>query len=249
MMERRPGKVVATIEARMRSTRLPGKVMREACGRPLLALMVERVRRARTVDEVVVATTADAADDPIAALAGRLKVSVHRGPEQDVLRRVHDAAVSAGAGVIVELTGDCPLIDPALIDAAVEQFFAQPCDYVSNCRVPGLPLGMAVEVFSLELLQVADREGRRPEDREHVSWFFIRQPERFRLVDVPVRPQHHAPDLRLTVDEEPDYRLVRMVFETLYPQKTDFDCADIVDLLRRRPELAAINAHVQQRVI
>jgi spore coat polysaccharide biosynthesis protein SpsF len=240
-------RTVCTIEARMRSTRLPGKVLKPLLGRPMLERMVERLRRARRLDAIVIATTDHAADDPIEALARRLDVGCFRGSEEDVLDRVLQAARSAKADLIVETTGDCPLIDPALVDRTVEAFLAGGKDYVSNCLVPSFPRGFEVQVFPLKVLEEVARLTQDPADREHVSLYIYEHPDRFRIgrLDESVPPKER--ELRLTVDTPEDYALVSKVFEALHPTKPDFGLADVIELLRRRPDLAGLNRHVQQK--
>src|SRR5439155_17526415 len=144
----RPMKVVATIEARMRSSRLPGKVLRPVVGKPLLELLIERLRRARRIDQVVVATTDNPADDAIAEVAGRSGAACFRGSEEDVLDRVLRAAQSVAADVIVEITADCPLADPHVVDRMVEVYLANKYDYVANVLRPTYPAGFEVQVFA-----------------------------------------------------------------------------------------------------
>lgn len=162
-------RTVAIVQARMTSTRLPGKVMADFCGAPLLARMVERIGRAQRLDAVVVATTDRASDDPVAALAGELEVGVYRGEEMDVLGRMAGAAEAARADTVVRLTADCPLHDPALIDAAVAGYEAGAWDYYGNAVDRTYPDGLDVEVFSRDALERAAAEARHPFLREHVT--------------------------------------------------------------------------------
>lgn len=241
-------KIVATIEARMRSSRLPGKVLEPVLGRPLLELMIERLRRARHVDEIVIATTDDPSCQPIEDLARRLGVACFRGSENDVLDRVLCAAKSVHADLIVETTGDCPLIDPATVDRVIETFLASNVDYCANVLERTYPRGMDVQVFLVAVLDAVARLTDDPADREHVSLFIYQHPERFRLRNVAFeRPE--AADLRLTVDTPEDFALVRRVFEALYPDKPDFDLGDILNLFDARPELGRINADIRQKAV
>lgn len=241
-------RIIATIECRMTSSRLPGKVMLSSCGRPMLAHLIERLQRVAQLDGIVLATTVNATDDCIVALAKELGVSCFRGSEEDVLQRVLLAAQQEEADLIVEITGDCPLLDPEVTSQTIDLYLNNPgCDYVANDLVLSYPLGMDVQVFSTELLALADREGLTAPDREHVSWYIVRHPERFRLLTLPAPPSLRWPDLRLTLDEEEDFRLIDAVLRELYPQKPDFSLVDIVELLRRNPALVAINAHVAQK--
>jgi spore coat polysaccharide biosynthesis protein SpsF len=240
-------RVGITIEARMTSTRLPGKVLLPVLGRPMLAMMVERVRRVPGVDAIVIATTVNASDDPIAELAARLGVGCHRGSEEDVLQRVLDAARAHDLDVIVELTGDCPLIDPAVIASVIATYRTAGVDYVSNCLDSRtFPLGMETQVFATDILADVARRTDDAGDREHVSLYIYRHPELYSLQNHPA-PAPLADGARLTLDTPADYELIRRVFEALYPTKPDFDLAAILALFRRQPELRALNAGVAQK--
>ena len=181
-------KIAAIIECRMRSIRLPGKVMLKSYGKPMLEHMVERLSCVKKIDALTFATTENESDDCIEELAQSLNITCYRGSEEDVLRRDLLAAQSLQADIIVEVTGDCPLIDPEIVSQTLDLYLINPCDFVSNDLPPSFPMGMDVEIFSTRLLQIADREGKLPEDREHVSWFFVRSPERFRLLTLPAPP-------------------------------------------------------------
>jgi spore coat polysaccharide biosynthesis protein SpsF len=242
-------KTVATIEARMSSSRLPGKVLMPLAGEPALFRMVERVRRSRRVDEVVVATTVDPSDEPIVSLCAKAGIACHRGSLEDVLARVLDAARSAKADWIVELTGDCPLIDPAHIDAMIALYATGGYDYVYNRLNPGLPDGFDVQVFSVAALARVDTLTQDPIDRVHVSSYFRREPGMFR-VGGPVLPPsdaEHWPGLAVTLDEEGDYRLLARIFETLQPARPDFGARDVLRLLREHPDWLSLNADVRRK--
>jgi spore coat polysaccharide biosynthesis protein SpsF len=239
-------RVVCTIQARMTSTRLPGKVLMPAVGRPLLALMIERLQRAERIDGIVIATTEDASSDPIEGLAHDLGVGCFRGSEEDVLSRVLGAARAADADVIVETTGDCPLIDPAVVDRVIEGYQAGGVDYCSNILERTYPRGLDVQVFPTAVLAEVDRLTQDPADREHVSLYIYEHPERYRLRSV-VSDHPESADLRLTVDLPEDYELIRTIFEELYPADPAFGLDAILELLSARPELADLNRHVEQK--
>jgi spore coat polysaccharide biosynthesis protein SpsF len=245
MKDRR--RIFATIEARMTSTRLPGKVLCEAVGKPMLELMIERVRRVPVLDGIVVATTENVEDAPIVALARRLGVGWYRGSENDVLSRVLEAAGSHNVDVIVELTGDCPLIDPDVIAETIEAYLAADADYVSNILQRTYPIGMDTQVFATRVLADVARRTEDPVDREHVSLFIYRHPEIYRLRNVAAPPPLTRPDLRLTLDTPEDLAVIRAVFEGLYPDKSDFGLADILAFLDSLPEIAMKNANVAHR--
>jgi spore coat polysaccharide biosynthesis protein SpsF len=235
---------VATVEARMTSSRLPGKVLLEAGGRPLLEILVERLRRARGVDAVVIATSVNAADDPIAALGERLGVDVFRGSEHDVLGRVCGALRKSGADVCIEITGDCPVVDPRLVDEAVAAFMdtRHVHPYVSNSDPHrAVPAGLDVQVFASEALYQLESETNDPDDREHVSYGFYRPEagDRWRPRFIRHAACEGSADLLVTLDYPEDYTLIRALHEALAPRDPLYSAADIVRWLRTHPELQA----------
>jgi len=243
-------KTVATIEARMTSTRLPGKVLLPIMGKPSLEWMIDRVRQATRIDEIVVATTINEADLPIVELCHKTGVSFFRGSEEDVLDRVLKAARSVEADLICELTGDCPLIDPELIDRAIEAHLSGEYDYTStllNKRT--FPLGQEVQVFPTEVLARVDQLTGDPIDRVHVSCFIYQHPELFRLNGITAGPGEDGPDIRITLDTPEDYQLIQKVLEGLVGKSCSFGTSDIVSFFRASPELLRINEHIVQKSI
>lgn len=233
----------------MTSSRLPGKVLRPVLGRPLLSHMIERLRRSWQLDQVVVATTLNETDDPIAELAAGLGVGCFRGSEDDVLARVLGAAQACRADLIVETTGDCPLIDPEVVDQVIATFLANQVDYCANVLKPTYPRGMDVQVFPTEVLARVEQLTTDPADREHVSLYIYEHPEQFRLLNVASGLREADSEHRLTVDTPADLALVEQVFERLYPSKDHFDLHDILDLLRADPVLAGLNRHISQKAV
>jgi spore coat polysaccharide biosynthesis protein SpsF len=241
-------RIVCTIEARMTSSRLPGKVLMEAAGKPLLEHMIERLRRAQRLDAIVVATTDQPASDPIVELAERLGAGWYRGSEEDVLARVLGAARAHDADVIVETSGDCPLIDPQLVDLVVERFLEGDVDYCSNRLERTYPVGMDTQAFPTAVLAEVDGLTDDPADREHVSLYIYEHPERYRLATVHSgRPE--LGEVRLTVDTPEDFALVRAIFEELYPRDPEFGLDAILALLADRPDLRALNAAITQKPV
>lgn len=242
------GGVVAVVQARMTSTRLPGKVLRQVDGKPLLGYQLERMRRATRLDRIVIATTVNPTDDPIAAFCEAAGCDVVRGPESDVLARHAQAAQRFNAETVVRLTSDCPLIDPAVIDEAVRRFqVAEHCDYLSNMLAPSFPYGYAVEVMTVQALREAAAEALAPEEHEHVTPFIYWRPRRFALQSftmVPDLSQH-----RWTVDTPEDFELVSRILHRLYPGRPAFTLHDVLELLEREPEWVKINAHVAQKTV
>lgn len=241
------GGTVAVVQARMTSTRLPGKILLPIAGRPMLWYQLQRMRAAATLDRIVIATTTNATDDPVVAFCREQGCDVVRGSEQDVLSRYADAARAFDAEVVVRLTSDCPLLPPALIDEAVGRFrAAQPCDYLSNMLQPSYPYGLAVEVMHAWALLQAAQEAVDPAEREHVTPFLYWRPERFRLASMTMQPDLSRH--RWTVDTPEDFDLVSRILSDLYDRQPDFGVPDVLALLERHPDWSRINAHVEQKV-
>ncbi len=232
--------IVGVLQARTGSRRLPDKVLAPILGRPMLARQVERLRRARRLERLVVATSNDASDDRIETLCGEIGIDCHRGSLDDVLDRVYRAACASGATQIVRLTADCPLADPSLVDRVVALHLEGGYDYSSNALARTFPDGLDVEVVRRHCLEEAWREAREPFEREHVTPFLYRRPERYRLGSLEQREA--LGELRWTVDEPADLAFVRCVYEALHPSDPDFGTDQILDLLARRPEIASINS-------
>jgi len=240
-------RIVATIEARMTSSRFPGKVLMEACGKPMLQHMIERLQRVPSLDGIVVATTGNDADVPIVNLAQRMGVGFFQGSEYDVLLRVLHSARAYDIDVIVEMTGDCPLIDPALVEDCIRGYQVAGVDYVSNVLERTYPRGMDTQIFATEVLaDVADRTDD-PEDHEHVSIFIYSHPEIYSLKNMPGPPELTNPGLGLTLDTPEDLELIRRIFEILYPDNPNFTLADILAVLKDHPALTELNAHVRRK--
>jgi spore coat polysaccharide biosynthesis protein SpsF len=237
------------VQARMTSTRLPGKVLLPILSRPMLSYQLERLRHVSQADRIVIATTTNATDDPIVDFCATEGVDCTRGSEQDVLSRYFEAANRFAADTVVRVTSDCPLIDPQLVDSAISAYRdeAGGCDYVSNMIEPSWPYGMAVEVFSARALAEAHAEATEEAEREHVTPFIYWRPGRYRLKSLSMQPdlsQH-----RWTVDTPEDFELVRRILESLYPRKPCFGMADVLALLAEHPDWAAINRHIKQKTL
>ncbi|MHB9149524.1 MAG: cytidylyltransferase domain-containing protein [Thermoleophilia bacterium] len=238
-------RVVAIAQARMGSTRLPGKVMLDLAGRPVVDRVVERLSQAATLDAVVVAVPDLSEDDRLADHLRAQGVTVVRGSSDDVLARYAKAAGEANAEVIVRVTCDCPLIDPQVIDETVAAFFWEPpVDYCSNTLRRTYPIGMDTEIFTRQALKSAHSEARALHEREHVTPFIYQRPERFRLRNVEAPPALRRPQYRLTVDEESDLTLAREIYNRLGGDPHLFA---VIELLDENPELALINAAVSHR--
>ena len=245
-------RIVTVIQARMASTRLPGKVLLPVLGKPLLLRMVERVAAARVSGQVVVATTTAAEDDAIYALCQNNAIACLRGHPTDLLDRHYQAGLHFQADAVVKIPSDCPLIDPAVIDLVLAAWLEEPkrClepvegkwDFVSNLHPATWPDGNDVEVVALEALALAWREAARPLEREHTTPFFWENPERFRLKNV-VWPGGRDFSMRhkWSLDYWEDYLLIRHVYESLYPANPRFGVEDVLDFLSAHPAAARLN--------
>lgn len=221
--------MLTILQARTSSTRLPGKVLRDLVGAPMLARQIERVGRASRVGTLVVATSLDASDDAVAALCQSLGVACHRGSLDDVLGRFQGAVEAFGpTDQVTRLTGDCPLADPLVIDATIEHHRSARADYTSNTLKLTFPKGQDVEVFRAEHLAAAAREAVDPYQREHVTPFLYRHPERFNLANLERTPP--LPDLRWTVDTAQDFAFVERIYRALYPANPAFTSEDVLRL-------------------
>jgi spore coat polysaccharide biosynthesis protein SpsF (cytidylyltransferase family) len=236
--------ILAILQARTASTRLPGKVLKLILGKPMLQLEIERILRSRRIDRLVVATSTDKEDDEIEALCKDLQISCFRGSLDDVLDRFYKAALQYKPENVVRLTGDCPLIDPKVIDEVVDFLIKGGFDYAANCMKPStFPDGLDVEVFKFSALETARQEAVLPSHREHVTPFICQNPEQFQIDCY--KNNVDLSHLRWTVDEQEDFDLVSRIYESLYPENPEFTTNDILSLLNRNPLLLQINSHIK----
>lgn len=242
-------RVVAVVQARMGSTRLPGKVLELVGERPLVDHVLVRTQAIDGVDEVVLATTSHPRDDALVDHASTLGgVEIVRGSEENVLSRFVKAARRFEADVIVRITSDCPLLSPRVSSRVLADFLQDPtCDYCSNTLDRTFPRGLDTEVISRGALETADEAQTRPADREHVTPFIWRQPMRFRLRNVRDEVDHS--DLRWTVDVPEDLELVRRIYGTLYRPGGVFEYEDVLTLLDAHPDWSDLNRGVRQKDI
>jgi len=235
-------KFIGIIQARMGSMRLPGKVLAQIAGNPMLWHVVNRVRMARSLDQVVVATSNEVSDHPIADFCARKHIDVYRGSEEDVLDRYCQAARKFAHGTIVRITGDCPLVDSAVIDKVVGAHEDGSYDYMTNIFPRTYPDGLDVEVFSLGALERAWLEAANPYDREHVTPYMREHPKLFRIGNV-LHPVNLS-NLRWTVDHPEDLQFVRAVYDHM--KVADFGLGEVLGLLKEHPELMKINSGIEQ---
>ncbi|WP_153722651.1 cytidylyltransferase domain-containing protein [Sporosarcina cascadiensis] len=240
-------KIVAIIQARMTSTRLPGKVLKKVMDKTLLEYQLERVSRSQLINEIIVATTTNETDDPIVNLCKQLGYTTYRGSEEDVLSRYYGAAMDAKAEVVVRLTSDCPLIDPAVIDQVI-QLFIDNCpnvDYVSNTLERTYPRGMDTEVMSMNALIKAYRKATLESDREHVTAYIYSNESEYSLLNL--KSSEVLSQYRWTVDTIEDFELIQRILMELYPFNNNFSQKDIIDLLTNHHDWSLINAHIEQK--
>ncbi len=232
----------------MGSERLPGKILKEVLGKPLLGYQCERLARVTLKEKLVIATTTHRADDEVVEFCKNRGLICFRGSEEDVLARYYEAATREGAEVVVRLTADCPLIDPELVDQVI-RFYSEnrsKFDYVSNVLERTYPRGMDCEVFGYSTLAEAHRQAQLKMDREHVTRFIYSHPERYRLGGVTAAGKNES-HRRWTVDTPEDFELIRKVLTELYPKNPNFLMADVLALLARHPDWENLNAHIQQK--
>ncbi len=209
----------AIIQARMLSTRLPGKVLKKANGIPLLEMVFERAKKAKKLDKVIIATSTKKADDRIEEFCRKRNIEFFRGSEKNVLERFYLAAKKFGFKTVVRITGDCPLIDPETIDDAITRHFESKADYTSNVFERTFPRGLDVEVFSFGALEKAKNLAKKAGEKEHVTAFIYNHPEIFLLKSLKAEDWRKRPDIRLCVDTEKDFELVEKIFSKFNPLK------------------------------
>lgn len=235
--------ILAVLQARTTSTRLPGKVLKPVCGQPLILRQIERVRRMKTLDRLILATSDDESDDPLAALCAASGIECFRGDLNDVLKRFYDAAKPHNPAHVVRLTGDCPLFDPGVGDEVVNFYLKGGYDYATNCVEPTYPDGLDIEVFKFSCLEAAFRQAKLASEREHVTPWIRKQPQH--KIGHFKGPQDWSA-LRWTVDEPADFELVKNIYEHLYPANPEFTFNDVLAYLDKNPALKTCNTQHQR---
>lgn len=231
--------IIAILQARFSSTRLPGKVLKKILGKPMLSLQLERVMCASKIDKLIVATSTDSSDNEIENLCKEMQVRCFRGSLDDVMDRYYQAALLYRPKHVVRLTGDCPLIDPQIIDEVIGFFIKGDFDYASNCVEPTFPDGLDVEAFKFSALETAWKEASLPSHREHVTPFIYQNNERFKVGHY--KTQEDLSHLRWTVDRPEDFELIRQIYEALYKHNPKFTTQDILGFLSKNPSLICNN--------
>ena len=240
--------IVIISQARMGSSRLHGKVLKEVCGIPLLEFHVKRLQQSKLAKEVIIATTTDAKDDAIAEFCDSRNITCFRGSEEDVLARYYGASKLSSCEHVARVTSDCPLIDPNIIDLVFREYFESRADYASNTLELTFPRGMDVEVFPSSLLERAFDEAQEQYEREHVTpWIRENKSVLKKNFSNNLGDQSHY---RLTVDTKEDFDVVRKVIEKIYPEKAfSFNLEEIINFLEEHPEVSEINSHVVQKAV
>ena len=233
-------KTVAIIQARMQSTRLPGKVIRPICGEPMINLILERLSKAKRIDQIVLATSEDSANDQLVKTVSELGYTVYCGSEDDVLDRYYQVAKEVGADTIVRITGDCPLIDPTLVDEVIARFLETGVEYVCNISPPTYPDGLDIEVFTFSALEKAWKHAKKPSQREHVTPY-IRESDEFTQLNFSNNIDYS--NERWTVDELEDFEVIQKICEHFYPRK-DFGWLEVLALRNVHPEFFIANRHL-----
>ncbi len=240
-------KVCAIVQARMNSSRLPGKVLKKVLGRPLLEYELERLKRARLLNEIVVATSESPGDDVLEAFCADHRILCVRGPEEDVLARFYQTASLRAADVVVRVTGDCPLLDPEVVDRTVQMLLdgAGNYDYVCNFFPRTFPRGLDCEALPFRVLKHVWRKASDKREREHVTSHIYTRPLEFRIGNIGNTPNQSGH--RWTVDTAEDFDLIEKILIALYPAKPAFNFKDVLELLSLHPEWVGINQSVRQK--
>jgi spore coat polysaccharide biosynthesis protein SpsF len=239
-----PANTVIVVQARMSSSRLPGKVMLPILGKSLLYRMIERLQLTTHKAQIVIATSEDESDDVIEKEAQQMNVACYRGNLNNLLDRHYKAALQTGAEIVLKIPSDCPLIDPRIIDKVLDFYFSDPgkYDYVSNLHPATFPDGNDVEIMTMSCLEKAWKEAKKILELEHTTPYIWENPEKFKIGNVLWQTgKDYSMSHRFTIDYEVDYQFIKRVFEGLYDKKPDFSCDDILNLLNEKPEIHAIN--------
>ena len=231
--------IAAVVQARVTSTRLPGKVLKTLAGKPMIIQQLERIDHCSMLDKVILATSVDVTDDPLAKVVQAVGREVFRGSLNNVLNRYYEAARQYSPDHVVRLTGDCPLVDPRIIDQVIQAHVEQPNDYTSNTLKPSYPDGLDVEVVTFSALEKCFKLARLPSELEHVTQYIHNHVGEFRVCNV--KHKSDLSNMRWTVDEPEDFEFVETIYKKLFTKNPSFDMHDVLDLLTAEPELQRIN--------
>jgi spore coat polysaccharide biosynthesis protein SpsF len=239
--------IVAIVQARMSSTRLPGKVLKKIKGKFILDYVVDRLRMCKNLDNIVLATTTNKKDDKLQQYAIDKKIDYYSGSEEDVLSRYYYAAKEFRAYIIVRITSDCPLTDPEVVDKTIKKHIEDKADYTANTIIRTFPRGLDVEVFNYEVLQYVFKNAKKEHQREHVTPYIRENPNKFKIVNIEQEDRLKRPDIRITIDTEEDFILISKIIDSF--NNINFKTKDIIDFLDKNPDLLKINKNIKQKNI
>tara|TARA_Y100000746_G_C15464489_1_gene433144 strand:- start:713 stop:1447 length:735 start_codon:yes stop_codon:yes gene_type:complete len=238
---------VATIEARMNSSRLPGKVMLESMGIPMLGHLINRLKKVKSIDKIVLATTCNPSDDILCDFASRNEILFFRGDELNVMKRVLDAGKFFHAKTIVEITGDCPILDPLIVEQVIKSFNINNVDFVNNNSFQSYPDGMDTRVFSINALEKSYSLTNNKLDYEHVTLHMKNNPQIFKIINLIAPDDLFWPELGLTLDEIDDYKLIDKIICNLYLEDPFFSCRKVLKFLKKNMNLIELNKKVLRK--
>jgi len=239
--------VVAIIQARIGSTRLPGKVLKKIQDKVVLDYVIDRLKKCKNITEIVLAITTNKNDDILEAYAKNKKINFIRGSEEDVLNRYYEAAKKFNAEVIVRITSDCPLIDPVIVDKIIAKHLENEADYTTNIIERTYPRGLDTEVFNFDILKATDMHATEQHYREHVTPYIREHPEKFKLQNIEAEGKIKRPDIRITLDTKEDFELISKIISHF--DNLDFYTENVIDFLEKNPELIKINQNVKQKEV
>lgn len=242
-------RIIASVEARMGSSRFPGKMISDVCGMPALGRVFQRLKRCRNIDGIVLATTTSTKDKVLTEVADSMGIPYYMGSEDDVLLRVVEAHRMMNSDIIVEITGDCTLLDPGVVDQGVRNYLCNHADVVCNTWSPSYPQGIDVQVFSLKLLESVEGKTNDPADREHVSLHFYEHQDEYTVFNFVAPERFHHPEYRFQLDYDEDYVFIKEIYSRLLPTKEDFGIEEIFALLEKNPGLLRINSHMTEKEV
>lgn len=238
-------KIIAIAQARIGSTRLPGKVMMKIKDKTLLELYINRVRPSKLINKIIIATTVNPADDIIEQLAGQIGIECFRGSENDLLDRYYQCAKRYNADIIVRITPDDPFVDHEVIDKALGIFLKENADFVTNHFEPTYPEGLDIEVYSFKTLEKSWREAKLLSEREHVFPYIQNNPGEFKIINF--KQDKDFSHLRWTIDHACDFEMTKKIYDSLYDKKQVFLQEDILELIVVHPEIAEMNSHIRRK--
>ena len=240
-------KIICIIQARMGSTRLPGKVMKKIKRKSILYYVIERVKKSKMIDKIIIATTTNKNDDLIVKEAKKLKVDIFRGSEEDVLSRYFFASKEFNADIVIRITSDCPLIDPEIIDKIIKKHIESKSDYTSNTIKRTYPRGFDTEVFNKDIIKDVYKNASEKYQREHVTIFILENKERYKITNVETKGKLYRPDIRVTLDTIEDFELISKIIENF--DDISFGLEEVIDFLNENPQLLELNKNINHKEV